>query len=287
MLKSSPKTQWQNNWQTEAGAWFPGERVIMHGENILQSMEGKQWMDIILFAIRGEHGKEDSNQLLDKVLTFSGCIPDPRLWNNRIAALAGSARSSSTLGISGATAVSDAIIYGFQPTHRAYTMLRDLQSGLQKDSELSELVKARMAQRRDKKRGKPGKGKKREVDIMPGYGRPVSTGDERMRPLMKLLKREGADSGAAVQLAFRVEACLQELGYPLKLNMGGLIAAIGLDQQLKEREFVYYLTQCFCPGFIVCYEDALKHPAGSFFPMRCSQIKYKGHSSRQWQKADD
>ena len=38
--------------------------------------------------------------------------PDARLWNNRVAALAGTARSTGTLGIAAALAVSEAKIYG-------------------------------------------------------------------------------------------------------------------------------------------------------------------------------
>ncbi len=280
--KTNLKFHWENNWQTSAGCWFPGERVVMHGENILETMYGKTWMDILLYGIAKRRVTNVNSELLDKVLTLSGCIPDPRLWNNRVAALAGSARSSSTLGISAATAVSEAVIYGFQPMYAACEMFEAIQRACEKGEELELLIKQRLAMRRNRGRGKPAKGKNREVDVMCGYGRPVVKVDERMAPMMSLLVRHNVDQGEFVQLALRIENELQGLGYPHKLNLGGLLAAIALDQGLNAREFSYYITHGFFPGFIACYDDALKHPEGSFFPVRCSQIDYKGPDIRDW-----
>lgn len=279
---SNIKIDWEENWQANAGAWFAGERVVMHGENILQSMQGKSWMDIMLLGIMGKAPSSAKARFLDEVLVFSGCIPDPRLWNNRIAALAGTARSSSTLAISAATAASDAVIYGFQPTVGAFIMLNKIAVQLDEGMELEDLLAERLAERKNPLRGSPAKGKKREVDCLPGYGRPVAKGDERIPPLMEVLKRYQLEEGKAINLAFAVQGKLHEMGYKLHLNMGGLIAAIGMDQNLGAQEFLHYLTACFCPGLMACFDDAASQPAGSFFPMRCEQIDYKGESERQW-----
>ena len=48
---------------------------------------------------------------LNVILTYSS-FPDPRIWPNRVAALVGTVRSTVNLGISSATAVSEATIYG-------------------------------------------------------------------------------------------------------------------------------------------------------------------------------
>ena len=50
-------------------------------------------------------------RFLEALCVFTS-YPDPRIWNNRVAALAGTARSTGALGISAALAVSEAHIYG-------------------------------------------------------------------------------------------------------------------------------------------------------------------------------
>lgn len=281
--KVNKKFAWEENWQTEAGAWIAGERVVMHGENIMHSMQGKTWMEMMLLATTGKMPDAKRAKFLDEALAFPGCFPDPRLWNNRIAALAGTARSTSSLAISAATAASEAIIYGFPPSVGSYLMYEDILKQLMRGENLQDLLSARLAESKKLKKGSPAKGKNRKVFCWPGYGRPVARFDERITPLMNALKRYNFHEGAAVKLAFDIEKQLQAMGYKLSLNVGGLIAAIGFDQQLSMQEFIHYVTVCFNPGLMACYDDALKHPEGSFFPMRCEQIQYTGQSERQWQ----
>lgn len=282
MEKSNPKFEWEENWRTTAGAWIAGERVVMHGKNILREMRGKSWVEMILLSITGKIPRKKQAELLDRVLALSGCIPDPRLWNNRIAALAGTARSTPLLGVGAAIGVSEAVIYGFQPMNAAFRMFEDLRDKRREGKVLSTLVRDRLAERKAPGRGRAAKGRDRQVDCMAGYGRPVTAGDERIIPLVDVLKNYGADSGELVQLAFSIENCLQELGYKLKLNTGGLIAAICLDQGLTERQFYYFMSNCFSPGLLACSEDAFRHPEGSFFPLRCDQISYTGAKDRRW-----
>lgn len=280
------KLEWEENWQAKAGAWFAGERVVMHGENILQAMQGRSWMDMLLLAIRGKKPDPAQARLLDEVLVFSGCIPDPRLWNNRIAALAGTARSSSPLVIAAATAVSHAVIYGFRPGLGALQMLREISARVASGEQLQDLIKERLQARKHSNRGSAAKGKKREIDLFPGYGRPGNKGDERNPSFIAVLERHNAHEGPSIKLAYAIQDTLQALGYKLNLNMAGLIAAVCLDQNLGDQEFLHYVTVCFFPGLIACFDDAATNPEGSFFPMRCEQIEYQGEPARQWSIVD-
>lgn len=281
--KTNKKVDWEENWQTGVGAWIAGESVVMHGKNILQSMQGKSWTEMMLFAITGKEINANQANFLDEVLVLSGCIPDPRLWNNRIAALAGTARSSSTLALGVATIASDATVYGFQPAVGAFLMFREILEKLKQGNNLRDLLSARLAERKKAERGSAAKGKNRTIDCLPGYGRPIAKGDERIPPLMNVLERYGFHEGESIKLAYAIQNQLHEMGYKLNLNLGGLISAIGVDQKLGVQEFLHYVTYCFYPGLMVCYDDAIGHPEGSFFPMRCEQIDYKGQSERQWQ----
>lgn len=271
--------QWTKKWLTETGGWFAGERVVMHGKNILSHMSGCTWMEMILFAVTKRVPDKKQAQFLDAVLAMSGCIPDPRLWNNRVSALAGTSRSTSALGASAGMAMSDAIIFGFQPMVAAFTMLESL-------SHLDEADRHIQIEERLKVRnnviGKPGQGKGRAVARVAGYGRPVASGDERIPPLMEIAEKYDCHDKAAVSLAFEIEQYLQENGHGLRLNTGGLIAAFCLDQKLTQQQFYYYISHCFCVSLLACHADASEHAEGAFFPLRCDQINYIGPPERQW-----
>lgn len=277
--KTNPKFTWEENWVTALGAWIPGERVVMHGQNILSTMTGKSWMEMLLLSITGHTPEQKNAQFLDALLALIGCYPDPRLWNNRVATLAASCRSTPGLAIGASIAVSDAIIYGTQPACAAFAMLCELQHAMKNGKPLDGLIKER---KKNHARGRPGKGKNRLVACFPGYGRPTSKADERIAPFMEIAKNYGFDKGEAVTLAFDIETSLQASGYLLKMNIAVLIAAFCLDQKFTEKQFYQYFLHSFNVGFAACHMDACSQIEGSFFPMRCEQIAYHGENTRQW-----
>ena len=278
--KTNAKLTWEENWITSLGAWIPGERVVMHGQNILSTMKGKSWMEMFLLSITGHTPEQKNAQFLDALLALIGCYPDPRLWNNRVSALAGNSRSTSGLAISASIAASDSIIYGAQPACAAFAMLHRFRESIRSGEKLESLIKGE--RKKAQNRGRPAKGKNRFVARFPGYGRPTSKADERIAPFMEIAKSYGFDKGEAVVLAFDIEKSLQAFGYPLKMNIAALIAAFCLDQHLTEKQFYHYILHCFNVGFAACHIDAATQPQGSFFPMRCEQIFYNGANSRQW-----
>jgi hypothetical protein len=273
------KNQNYEYWHTTTGSWFPGERIVLHGVDVLATMTGKTWMEVILLAITGKIPERRTAEFLDAVLALSGSIPDPRLWNNRIAALAGVTRSTPALGMSAGMAASDAIIFGFQPMMGAHNLLTEIAGQLDGGDCLENIINERLT--RDLP-GRPGAGKQRTLAIFPGYGRPVATGDERIPAILKLLRDYGHDQDKMVALAFRLETSLQQHGLPLRLNTGGLIAAICADQGMSALQLYYYVSHCFYVSLVACNADALRHDIGSFFPLRCNQIEYEGVEERKW-----
>lgn len=273
------KNQHYEYWRTAAGNWFPGERIVLHGVDVLASMTGKSWMEVILLAITGKIPERRAAEFLDAVLALSGSIPDPRLWNNRIAALAGIARSTPALGMSAGMAASDAMIFGFQPMMGAHNLMLEVANQLAGGADLDTIIRARLA---FDPVGRPGAGKHRSLAIFPGYGRPVATGDERIPAIMELVHQYGHGDGRFVTLAFQIETGLQQQGLPLRLNTGGLIAAICADQGMSALQLYYYVSHCFYVSLAACNADALRHDIGSFFPLRCAQIEYQGVAERKW-----
>ncbi len=63
---------------------------------------------------------------------------------------------------------------------------------------------------------------------IPGVGRPVLRGDERVPPMLEAIRRHGRDEGASVALAIEVDRVLtREKG--LQVNSAGLCGAVTHD----------------------------------------------------------
>ena len=170
---------WENNWLTDMGGWFPGERVVLRGQDMFSELRDLSWMGQLMFGICGRQFNKKQVQLFDGIWRISTSFPDPRLWNNRIAALAVSARSTSNLGVSAGIAVSEATIYGHRPLLATMNFLYTTQKKLERGVSLESILKERLDRLVN---GRPGSGKNRQVAKVPGFGRPITKQDERVIP---------------------------------------------------------------------------------------------------------
>ena len=53
MRGSELLTKSEDNWITDMGAWFGGDRVIFRGKNLFTDLFDKSWMDVLLYGITG------------------------------------------------------------------------------------------------------------------------------------------------------------------------------------------------------------------------------------------
>jgi citrate synthase len=251
---------------TDMGGWFQGERVVLRGKDLFTEFANASWIEVLLFGITGRRFTSNQIKLFNGVWNISASYPDPRIWNNRIVALAGTARSTAALAIGAATAVSEATIYGRGPDIRSIDFLLRTKAKLDAGQDLGTIIKKELKLRR----------------VIAGYGRPVINKDERINPLEKLAKSLGLFDGAYVKLAYDVENYLIKGRYRMKMNVASLIASLCADQGLTAQEYYKYTVLCFSAGMFPCYIDAVNKPEGSFFPLRCERINYTGVAKRQW-----
>lgn len=256
----------EDNWVTDIGAWFPGERVVFRGKDLLSEFHDQRWMSLLLYGITGRRLSENQVRLFEGLWILGASFPDPRLWNNRVAALAGSARSTCSLAVAGATAVSEASIYGQIPQLRAADFLCRANAALAQGAELGDLIQAELDAHR----------------VLPGYGRPVTGRDERLEPVLKLADDLGLAGGEHVKLAFEIDTWLHEHRRRVGMNVASLVAALCADQGLSPVQTNRVAVLCFSAGIFPCFEDALQHPEGAFFPFRCEKVAYSGPARRTW-----
>lgn len=271
MPQENPLLEFEDHWPTEMGGWFQGERVVFRGKDLFNELNNLHWMALLLHGITGRFFTDNQIRLFEAIWTLSTSYPDPRIWNNRVTALAGTTRSTSALAIGAATAVSEASIYGRRPDIRAIDFLIRTQKKLGEGHALSELITTELKQNRG----------------IAGYGRPIIRSDERINPLLCTAQQLALNSGRYLRLAYDIQEELDRGRWRLQMNVAALAAALAADQGLSPREYYRYLTLSFSAGFFPCHIDATAKAEGGFFPLRCSRISYDGKSRRMWSSRQD
>jgi hypothetical protein len=252
---------------SRVGAAFVGSHAIFRGKDLHREFRDAGWFDLYLFGITGRRFSASELKLLEAIWTYTS-YPDSRIWNNRVAALAGSTRSTGNLGIAAALAVSEAKIYGTGPGYRAIEFLVRLQSQLEAGGELGTLVDQELAQ----------------CGSIGGYGRPVSSlPDERIEPLLELARSLELAGGPHLRLAYEVEKHLLSSGRDrLRMNYVAVIAGLCADLGLSPRDHYYFLIAVFLGGMLPCYIDAADRAEGTLFPLPCDGVTYVGPPKRPW-----
>lgn len=258
--------QAEDNWQTDMGAWFNGERVVFRGKDLFNELSDFSWFQYLLFGITGR--KLDSKQLrlLESIWVISSSFPEPRIWNNRVAALASSAKSTGALACSAATAVTEANIYGGHSTLSAYDFLQRANTLIKDGGNLDDFVFKEL------------KSKRRIC----GFGRPLVNKDERISPLLDKVEELGFSNGHFLKLVFDIEKCLKSSKYRQTMNVAGLTSALITDLGLSAKEYYNYALLAFSAGIIPCHIDASNKKEGIFFPLSCQRLNYTGQDTRNW-----
>ena len=175
-------------------------------------------------------------------------------------------RRTGNLGIAAALAVSEAQIYGRGVDMRAIEFLLRAKVRIDAGDDLKHLVRTEL----ERQRG------------IAGYGRPIVSGDERIAPMMTLLREQGLADGPYLKLAFELEKILLEGRWRLHMNYGALVAALGADFGLSPQEYYQFMIPAFLAGMPPCYLEAAEQPEGQLFPLPCRIVQYEGVSRRRW-----
>lgn len=186
-------------------------------------------------------------------------------WNNRVAALAGSARSTPAFGVSAALAMSAAQIYGGHLWVRAIDFLQQACRRVELSTPLAEGVRDELAQRR-----------------IHGCGRPINRIDERLPRLTALTCGLGLDAGPHLQIANEVEPLLVAHDPRLQMNYAALTAALAADPGFSARELHHFQVPMLLVGMAPCFIEASEREARTVFPLSCEHLAYEAPAKRPW-----
>jgi hypothetical protein len=251
--------------KSRMGTFYPGSHVIFRGHDLHADLKDMDWVELYVFGITGRRFSPQQLRLMHSIWTYTS-YPDVRLWNNRVAALAGSARSTGNLGVAAALAVSEASIYGRGIDMRAITFLLETRKRLDAGESLDTCVRSELDAHRS----------------IAGYGRPLINGDERNQHMLALAKELKLDQGDYLQLALRIEDFLYAGRWRMKMNYAGLVASLAADLGFSPREYYLFLFPAFLAGMQPCFIEAADRPEGTLYPARCADIMYSGEPKRSW-----
>lgn len=250
--------------KTGVGVCYPGSHVNFRGHDLHADLRDLDWVELYVFGITGRRFSKPQVRLLHAIWVCTS-YPDARLWNNRVAALTTSARSSSNLGMAAAIALSEATVYGGRAGLQSMQFLMRAKAALDSGAELQTFVQTELEERR-----------------IYGYGRPIHSTDERIPWMMALVKELGFDQGPHLQVAFEVEKILLPQFPNLRMNYAALHAALIADLGLSLREYQLLRVPTFMAGMVPCAVEAAEKPQGAIFPTPCADVTYEGVEQRPW-----
>jgi hypothetical protein len=253
--------------KSRMGTFYPGSHVIFRGHDLHTDLKDMDWVELYVFGITNRRFSKEQLRLMHSIWTYTS-YPDVRLWNNRVAALAGSSRSTGTLGMAAALAVSEASIYGRGIDMRTIDFLHRTRINVNAGCTITECIQQEFESNRS----------------IAGYGRPLINGDERNQHILALAHNLGLDQGPYLQLACEIETALLAGRWRMKMNYAALAAALAADLGLTPHEYYLFMFPAFLAGMQPCFIEASDHPEGSLYPIPCADIEYAGESRRAWTK---
>ena len=251
--------------ESAVGGFVPGSHATMRGLDLHASFKDANWADLFLFSITGRRLTQAQVELVQSIWIYTS-YPDARLWNNRVAGLAGTARSTGSLALAAALAVSEATIYGGGTYMPAIDFLQRTYRNIQAGRSLQECIDEEFETRRG----------------ISGFGRPLTSRDERLIPLMNRALQLGLGSGPHVQLVKQIEEHLTNRRLRLRINFAALAAALLADQGFTPTEMYLSGFPTFLAGMVPVFMEANSKTEGALFPIPCEDISYSGPSPRSW-----
>lgn len=256
--------------RSRKGGWRIGTAVLNHGYSMMDDLVGKtSYFQVLVLNCCG---RLPDRPLADWLEALFICLswPDPRIWCNQIGALGASMRTEPAAAVTAGVLAADSRMYaaGVIPACCDF-MLRARAEQLSGKS-IETIINEELERKRLHSKSKP---------VLSGYARPIATGDERVVAMRRVGANLGFEPGVHEQLALAIHADLLA-NHNEAINVAGYCVAVLLDHGFTISEQNLLFSTWVHSGVHACYADALTKPAGTFLPMRCSDIDYRGPRHR-------
>lgn len=257
--------------RSRSGGWRVGQDILVHGRGLLSELVGE--VSYVQLLVLNVTGRLPERRLADWIEGTFMCLswPDARIWCNQIATYAGTLRASPVAAVSAGLLASESRLYGPGTVIAATGFIIDALQSYRKGQTPAEIVAGfRRCQR---------------TRAIPGFGRPVARGDERVVAMKRLAQRLDFAVGPHLALADAVEAVLRDEAGE-SMNLAGYIMAFLADLGYRADEIHAVYAICVQGGLLACYREAVTGAPDTFMPMRVDDVRYTGPAPRRWDAAD-
>lgn len=247
------------------GGWTLGEGISNQGYSMLDDLVGKaSFFQVLMLNVTGKLPDARLAQWMEAAFI---CLswPDPRIWCNKIGALGGDARVAPIAAICAGIMASDSKVYGPGTVLDTLHFISAARSASLAGHSVCEFIES---QARIKGRL-----------MVPGFARPIATGDERVAAMQDVAEKLGFVDGVHLGVSYEIESYLVQQ-YGESLNLAGYLAAFWLDQGLDHYQGYIVFSLCVNGGIHACYTEYRDKSAGSFLPLKCNDIDYVGVPER-------
>lgn len=251
--------------RSNRGGWVAGRGISNRGYSMMDDLVGeKSFFQVLILNVTGRLPELRFAQWLEA--TFICCSwPDPRIWCNQVGTFGASGRTTPIGAVSAGVMASDATIYGPNTATTILPFLKKAREELAKGCSVKDFL-----QRHAHIKGRL---------MVPGFARPVATGDERVVAMRRTAEKLGFDQGEYETLAYQIHDFLYE-EFGEAINLAGYMGAFMLDQGYKENEIHQMLSMLVNSGIHACYAEYREQAPGAYLPLRCDDIEYVGVERR-------
>jgi citrate synthase len=253
--------------RTKKGGWFAGKGVYSHGYSLMDDIVGKvSYFQSLILNVIGTLPDERVAVWLEALYQCMS-FPDSRIWCNQIGALAGTSRVSPMAGITAGILASDSHMYGPGTGGIVYDFLTEAMKEKQNGIPVKTIVL---------KRSRPHSTRA----LIPGYGRPLATGDERIAAMERVIEKQGIETGDYLNFAYELEQYLLKT-QDESMNLTTYAVAFMMDLNWSLPQMQQLGAIIVTSGVAACYSEALENPPEAFLPLRCEDIDYRGKPPRE------
>ena len=252
--------------RTHIGGWKIGEGVTTYGYSLFDELVGRvSYFEVLILSITGKIPEQNLAKWTEAIYSCLS-FPDPRIWCNQVGALAGTMKSSPVPAITAGVQASDSRMYGPGTAIDTFKFLSSAMKQHHNGINIQGIVKSKCR--------RPG-----SKPIIPGYGRPIATGDERVFTMNQVTENLGFKWGSYMLLAREINHYMLD-EYGESMNFATFIVAFLRDQQWGLEQIRQLTSFIVTAGVAACYSEAYDKPAETFLPLRCEDIEYRGAGPR-------
>lgn len=250
---------WRQKAWSGLGGVNPDQTVTLAGYDLFSELVGKiSLASCIHLYLKKSLPSPQVERLLSAIVTAT-VYPDIRIWPNRAVAFCATGNTGNAAGIASGMLGMEGLMFGGDCVSHSFKFLADLRESEKQGNSIEEEIEKLDF----------------SVTRIPGFGRPLVKGDERLKPILQVARECGLDNGEWLKLGRRVEKLLAPKN-KIMLNAAGLMACLLGDMKFSCSEIRAFGAFAPVISLFGVFNEHSRPDAKPVFPLAIEDIEYVG-----------